>query len=626
MNIILKSTVAAVPLSIIACPSFATSLDALAMDGMLSPEMLGNGLSFGTIPTWWLSRSFLSCPVGTALVLALCWLLSFLFFANDAAKQRQADGGALGDARVKTGAEAIRGSETWDGKSEPKSRGYVYGFAKGRYLYEPDRHVLTCGQTGSGKTRFQNIPTLDLLTYGEGGDNVIVSDTKNEMIELCGDAIAERGYAVLLLDTQHPARGSRFNPLKFVCDCADEGDEQGAQQAAEDVAAAIVPDEQTGQGSHWINSARGTFATVALIVAFSHECPREARHMATVCRIINEGTEGEGDDPAAPLKALFRSLPRDHPARPFASQFLSSGGNEMRSILSTLKVHLRIFSSSGIAWLTSASDIDPRRLLTEKTALFLHVMDEGSPYNALFSILFDQIYKAAYIVADENGGKLLRPLKILGDEWGNLPTVKSLPSLLSLARSLGISWMGSVQNIAQLNRYGERDGRKKILANCSVKVALKLGEAEDRQYFTELVGKTTRHVMGTSTSKGTTSSSSRSYSEHADDVIRQFEWVTRSPDKDGAIVVKQAENGVGKNHAGVFRAPLVDCTKTPTRGHFDLGTPEHERAKRRNYQKSLDEAAARRDMAVETWCPQWPEAEEPVPQADDEWSAFDDRR
>lgn len=544
----------------------------------------------------------------------------------DAANKRADDGSVLGDARVKMGAEVTRGSETWDGKSEPKSRGYVYGFAKGRYLYEPDRHVLTCDQTGSGKTRFQNIPTLDLITYGECGDNVIVSDVKNEMIELCGDAIAQRGYAVLLLDTQHPARGPRFNPpLKLVCDCSDEGDEQGAEQGAEDVAAAIVPDEQAGQGSHWIVSARGTLAAVLLLVAFSPECPHSARHMATVCRIINEGTEGEGDDPAAPLKALFRELPKDHPARAFASQFLSSGGNEMRSILSTLKVHLRMFSSRGIAWLTSASDIDPRGLLTEKTALFLHVMDEG-PYNAIFSILFDQIYKAAYAVADENGGKLPRPLKALGDEWGNLPTVKSLPSLLSLARSLGITWMGSVQNIAQLNRYGERDGRKKILANCSVKVALKLGEVEDRQYFTELIDKATRHVMGTSSSRGATSSSSRSYSEHADDVIRQFEWVTRSPDKDGAIVVKQAENGAGKNHAGVFRAPLVDCTKTLTREHFDLGTPEHERAKRRNHQERLDEAATRRDMAVETWRPQWPEAEKPAPQADDEWSALDDRR
>ena len=53
-----------------------------------------------------------------------------------------------------------------------------------------------------------------------------------------------------------------------------------------------------------------------------------------------------------------------------------------------------------------------------------------------------------------------------------------------------------------------------------------------------------------------------------------------SPDKDGVIVVKTAENGVGREHAGCFRAPVCDCTRMPTKEHFDLGTREHEAAKR----------------------------------------------
>lgn len=624
MKVLLPSLIAAAAISIAFCPSLAPLAQSLLTgDGQV---LVLPAFDPSAIPSWWLSGAFLAHPIGTTAVAALSFLCSLLFCASEAANARKEDGGVLGNSRVKVGKEVVRGSATWDGKHEPKCRGYVYGFARGRYLFEPSRHVFTVGQTGSGKTRFQNILTLDLLTFGEHGENVIVSDVKNELIELCGDAVAKRGYRVLLLDTQRPARGSRFNPLKLVCELASSGDIQGAEQAAEDVAAALVPEEREGQSSHWISSARGLLAASILLVALSDECPSEARHMATVCRVINEGTEAEGADPAASLKALLRSLPAEHPARAFASQFLSSGGNELRSILSTLKVHLRMFSSQSIAWLTSASDIDPARVLSEKTALFLHVMDEGSPYNALFAVLFDQLYKAMHSVADENGGKLPRSLTILGDEWGNLPTVRCLPSLLSLARSLGVTWAGSVQNISQMNKYGERDGRKKILANCSVKVALKLGEAEDRQYFTELVGKTTRHTMGTSASRGVTSSSTRSYSEHADDVIRQFEWVTRSPDKDGAIVVKQAENGVPASHAGVFRAPLVDCTKTPTKKHFDLGSPEHERGKRLACQTRLDERAASRDMTVKTWCPQWveePKADDGL--SEDEWSAFDDR-
>ena len=81
-----------------------------------------------------------------------------------------------------------------------------------------------------------------------------------------------------------------------------------------------------------------------------------------------------------------------------------------------------------------------------------------------------------------------------------------------------------------------------------------------------------------------------------------------SPDRDGAIVVKMAMNGLPASCAGTFRTPLVDCTRTPTKEHFDLGTREHELSKRRAYQNKLDaRAKSHRNEAVPIWCPDWPE-------------------
>mgnify|MGYP000638737473 CR=1 FL=1 len=68
--------------------------------------------------------------------------------------------------------------------------------------------------------------------------------------------------------------------------------------------------------------------------------------------------------------------------------------------------------------MVSGDDIDPSRILSEKTALFLHVMDEGSPYNAIAAVLFEQLYAAVYSIADAAGGKLPRPVSILGDDGG----------------------------------------------------------------------------------------------------------------------------------------------------------------------------------------------------------------
>lgn len=604
---------ASLVLTVLAAPFLAVPFSGL-LHGTTPDLAALNNMNIATVPEWWLSGGFVACPDGLLATWALCLAASLLMALSGASWRRADDGGVLGCARVKEGAEALRGSTTWDGKHSPKARGFVYGFARGRYLFEPERFVLLDGSTGSGKSRFCLIPSIDLLTYGDGSNGsephgILISDVKDEMVELTGEELERRGYNVLLLDTQHPTRGHRYNPLRLLVDYADAGLVEEAEQAADTIAAVIIPDEKGGGATHWVESGRALLSATVLLVALSEDCPEDAKHLATVYETICRGTEGEGREPAEPLKALFRSLPPRHPARSRASQFLSSGGNELRSIISTVKAQMRIFGSSSVAWMTSASDIDPRRVLTEKTALFLHVMDEASPYNKICAILLDQIWSAVQLAADSGGGALSRPFSIVGDEWGNIPVVPSLPSILSLGRSYGLFWLGAVQNMAQLNKYGERDGRRKILANCNVKVALKLGEAEDRQYFTELIGKTTRHTQGTSASRGTTGGSgSTSYSEHADDVIHPWEWTERSPDRDGAVVVKMAMNGVPASHAGTFRTPLADCTKTPTKEHFDLGTREHERVRREAYQRKLDaRAESHRGEETPIWCPDFPE-------------------
>lgn len=75
-----------------------------------------------------------------------------------------------------------------------------------------------------------------------------------------------------------------------------------------------------------------------------------------------------------------------------------------------------------------------------------------------------------------------------------------------------------------------------------MKVALKVAEG-DREYFSSLVGKTTRHTQGANRGTGGRGpSSSTSYSEHADDVIHSWEWLSMAPAQQGCVVCKQAEN------------------------------------------------------------------------------------
>ena len=613
----LAALISSVVIAFFAYPILAAPIDDIVSGVEPDASALPSALNAATVFSWWLSGALITQIAGTVLTFLLALCICSLIAYSSVLNARAEDGGVLGDAHVKSGLEVVRGSMTWNGSANPSSRGFVYGFTRWHgkpcYLFEPKKMAFASGATGSGKSRFLYLPSIDLLSYGDGSNGsepltLVVSDVKNELIELTGDELTRRGYRVLLLDTQHPYRGQRFNPLKQIIDLHAESRDQEAEQAADAIAELVVQDDEKGKGSHWTASARGLLSALVLLVAMSDECPKAAKHLATVCEVLDRGTEAESDNPAEPLKGVFRALPSGHPAKNRASQFVSSGGNELRSILSTLKVAIRPFSSAPVAWMTSGSDIDPRAVLETKSAVFLHVLDEGSPYNCIAAIFLSQLWASVQTVADSNGGRLPRPVQILGDEWGNLPRVECLPALLSLGRSYGVFWTGATQGISQLNKYGEKDGRRKILANCGVKIAMKLAEEEDRRYFTELIGKTTRHTQGTSSSKAASgSSASTSYNESADDVIHAWEWRDMAPDRDGIIVVKHADNGMPAAHAGVFRAPVADCTKTPTKEHFDLGTPEHETEMRRDYQRRLDEAATEKmGEHVDLWCPKWP--------------------
>lgn len=77
--------------------------------------------------------------------------------------------------------------------------------------------------------------------------------------------------------------------------------------------------------------------------------------------------------------------------------------------------------------MTSGSDIDPRTVLTEKSAVFLHVLDEGSPYNCIAAIFLSQLWASVQAVADVNGGKLPRPVRYSATSGATSPASSACP-------------------------------------------------------------------------------------------------------------------------------------------------------------------------------------------------------
>ncbi len=537
-------------------------------------------------------------PLTFVLIIAFVGLCVFLMlFSSESKKEKPiAENSILGNSQIiESPRLRSKMNDTWDGKGKPSSSGLVYGFENGHYLYDSKTpHQMVVARTGGGKSRYSMLETVHLGLEAEC--NLIISDLKNEIVELTGERAAEVSN-VLLFDLENPLNGNRYNPLDLVVDYAEADDIANIQLAVDKLAANLIPAED--KNPFFSNAARGLLAACFIAIATA-DIDRSKKNMASVCAMIDEGTTGEGKDPSAALKDFFRNLGPDHPAFSSASEFLSDGGTTAgKNVLSTVKVALRPFTSPAIRWMSAKSDPCLDDLITKRTTLYIHVLGKDHPANCLLGCFFSQWWQRVQEIGNANGGSIPIKTNLILDEFGSFPKIP-LASIVNLGRSYGVSWYGYLQSTTQLALYNHPNdsgaGAKEILANVGVKVALSLSEKADRDYFTELVGK--RGVMTRSTSSqksANNSSSTTSASERADDLIHPWEWLNFSPDIDGAIVVKSKETGV-KNRNGVFRMPLVDATKTPAKQYFDLGSREHEKEKRIAYQAMLKERASKEDI------------------------------
>ena len=193
--------ISSVFIAFLVCPILAAPIGDIASGIMPDASALPSALDAATVLGWWLSGAFIAHITGTVLTFLLTLCICSLVAYSSALNSRADDGGVLGNACIKTGRNAVKGSITWDGSANPSSRGFVYGFTrwlgKPCYLFEPKKMVYVSGSTGSGKSRFLYLPSIDLLSYGDGANGyepatLVVSAVKNELKELNREELARR--------------------------------------------------------------------------------------------------------------------------------------------------------------------------------------------------------------------------------------------------------------------------------------------------------------------------------------------------------------------------------------------------------------------------------------------------
>ena len=418
-----------------------------------------------------------------------------------------------------------QGSAHWAEGEELKifaERGTNMPLADGVYLTPEakaaNKNVFVLASPGGGKTFTVIIPAIEAHTR-EGG-SFFCTDTKGALYRDTAKMVRERGYRVFLINLSDPWYSHRYNPLFNV------HKERSVTEISKLALSYTknVRDEEAGIGdSIWEETFKQLITAVWLYQYDFDVNPvtgePESRAMWRTAELIKElrADDDGGIDLGCELARIVEAIRASDPLHPTVAgfDFVAAGAKEtVASVIFTAGGKLQIFSYPEIEAMTRDNDVPIDRIFEGKTAVYLN-FEVGSPYKAIAALFMEQLFAAAYYVAEtKHGGTWPKPFKIYLDELPNLCRIHSLPERLSTSRSYNVDILVSVQSMQQLRRTF-KDAEKTLMNNCVVHVYLGSGEADALKEISEALGKTTTQEISHSRARGLAGNGGNSDSDRA---------------------------------------------------------------------------------------------------------------
>lgn len=389
-------------------------------------------------------------------------------------------------------------------------------------------HTLYIGATGTGKTVGCVSPTIEILSRTKTKPSMLITDPKGELYIRHAATLEKAGYNVTVIDLSDVYHSTQWNPFNDIWRKTDEMTqpieqrqgkyiyggkvyltEQEAQTAMcernvrlkdeiyvdmQDLIYTMCPVENK-QDMTWQRGARDLLFALAL--AFWEDVrdgymSRDKFNLYNLYRNVTDYAKGECEE----LKAYFDTREPISKTRGLSNTVLVSEDRTLSSYLGDVNQYLNWMADGGIAALTSGNSIEFSEFDEAPTVLFLKIPDEKENRYKLVSLLITQMYKALVEKATRNQElgktdtqKLLRNVYFIMDEFGNLPKLYKMDSVVTVGRSRGIFMLPVIQDFNQLdNKYG-REVAATIRSNCNIQVFIGSNDENTRRLFSEACGK-----------------------------------------------------------------------------------------------------------------------------------------
>ncbi|MCD8206198.1 MAG: type IV secretory system conjugative DNA transfer family protein [Clostridia bacterium] len=417
-------------------------------------------------------------------------------------------------------------------------------------LTTTELHTLIVGMSGCGKTSGFVDQNIAALSESRTKPSLIITDPKKELYLRHFKDLELRGYNVVTLDLRSPYTSRRWNPLSVLSTRASESgglkeeierlEKNSARgkltyaeeislrdlrvrrqklsdeiyELAKDVVYTLCPIKNKDQAS-WEMGARDFILGFLLAMC---EDVEDGILDADKLLLMNlyENITKYCDEDTEKLKEYLFGRDEFSKVRGLVNTVLVTSDRTLTSYLSDVNSYMQELADDGIQSLTSKSEIDFYSIDERPTAVFIVVPDEKKTRHSFVTLFIAQLYKELTEKCNLNlsGGEtedatLKRRVYFILDEFGNIPKIRDMDSIISVARSRGMRFFLILQSLTQLQNVYGRDAAAVIADNCSVKMFLGSDDAETKRTFSALCGQRKIKSLSVSSSSQNDSPSSQ---------------------------------------------------------------------------------------------------------------------
>ena len=367
-------------------------------------------------------------------------------------------------------------------------------------------HAFIIGDSGCGKTRRLILPAIRL--YAKTHRSMVISDPKGELYKNTADSLKKNGYKVMVLNFRNPSRGSRWNPLGLIENMYRSGDQEEKDRAVlmlKDIIDIMKKEGESEKDRFWENSASKVLMGIALLIMeYGNSGDLTFENISLTSREIfdsiakEKGRGGrssffnvqEENGESASFISFLKTLPKNSPILDNLHAITTVAEDTRNSIIGVFDNMLSVYTNQeSLQSLFAASDIDIEDLGKTPTALFFVLPDDSGALYPIATVFVKQIYTTLVNLADNNlHGTLDNRVVFLLDEFANFAKIPSVESMLTAARSRGITFVLVCQSMEQLvDKYGQ-SGAETLLANCRLWVYMSCRNLPFLQRLEQLIG------------------------------------------------------------------------------------------------------------------------------------------